>query len=600
MRHRRSASAPRRRHRGPASPGGRAPALDQWAAALAPAAIAALFVCVLVGYVDPGTPNSYIYQVILVLCLLVAAAAGRALLGYRGPADAEAAPCTPRARLLLAAVVAAAAIPYLPGLTIGFLADDFVLASAAGAAATPAEAMSSPVFRLFYRPATLLIWWLASRLGDTAPLALGILSLATHIANSLLVYTIGRRVIGSVYGAALGAMLFAVHPLHVEPVLWRCCLSDLICTTFCLLAILCVEVYLASPGRRRRLLALAAGSAAFLLSLLTKEAALALPGFIILRLALAPARQRGWRSIAPAVPYLLTLGLYLLLRFATFRQLGGYPVSLQSWHIWLPSQALRQIGAFLFPVHTALFSQLMGPYLRAAAIALMAAGVVWWSRGLPCVPARRLCLWLGFVFIMAVPVALFGSVTTLLVDSRFAYLPTIGLAWLFADLCAGRAAGPAAGPAARSRPTWAPAAIIFVAALLSIWYTAPWRAADRLTGTILSAANRVADDLPGPPPDLVLYVRDLPLRYVNAPVFNTGFAEAVRLRVPRVSAAYTVLPIRDIIGQGTDSRIDPDVLDWSVLSPGEYAVAWRPELERMEILEAGGPPRPEAARGAAP
>jgi len=593
MRHKISTPTRRKRGPGPAPPAGRSHALDRWAATLAPATIAALFVCVLVGYLDPGTPKSYIYQVILVLCLLIAAAGGRALIGLKGSADEQ--PAQPKAgtRLLfLAAIVAAASLPYLHGLTIGFLADDFVLAAAAGAA-TPAEAMSSPVFRLFYRPATLLIWWLGMRLGDAAPLALGILSLATHILNSLLVYAIGRRVIGSLYGAALGAMLFAVHPLHVEPVLWRCCLSDLICTAFCLLSLLCLEIYLASPAKRHRVLAVAAGSAAFLLALLTKEAALALPGFVILRLALARADRLSWRSLAAAVPSLLTLALYLLLRLATFHQVGGYPVSLQSWHVWLPAQALRQIGTFLFPVHTALFSQVMGPYLRAAAIALMAVGVVWWSRGLPYVPVRRLCLWLGFVFIMAVPVALFGSVTTLLVDSRFAYLPTIGLAWLFGDLCAGRGAHWRRGGASA-------AAIVAVAALLSVWYTMPWRAADRLTRSILSATDRVVDDIPGPPGDAILYVRDLPLRYVNAPVFNTGFAEAVRLRVPRVSAAYTVLPIRDIIGQGTDSRMDPDVLDWSVLSPGEYVVAWRPASERMEILRIGGSPRPEAAPGEAP
>jgi hypothetical protein len=594
MRRKKSTPTRRKRRPGPASRPGRSHALDRWAATLAPTTIAALFVCVLVGYLDPGTPKSYIYQVVLVLCLLIAAAGGRALVGFKGSADGE--PAQPKAgtRLLLPlAVVAAASLPYLHGLTIGFLADDFVLAASAGGAASPAEAMSSPVFRLFYRPATLLIWWLGMRLGDAAPLALGILCLATHILNSLLVYAIGRRVIGSLYGAALGAMLFAVHPLHVEPVLWRCCLSDLICTAFCLLSLLCLEIYLASPARRRGVLAIAAGSAALLLALLTKEAALALPGFVILRLALARTDRLSWRSLASAVPYVVTLGIYLVLRFATFHQLGGYPVSLQSWHTWLPAQALRQIGTFLFPVHTALFSQAMGPYLRAAAIALMAAGVVWWSRGLPYVPVRRLCLWLGFVFIMAVPVSLFGSVTTLLVDSRFAYLPTIGLAWLFGDLCAGRGAR-------WRRSGAAAAAIILTAALLSVWYTAPWRAAGRLTRSILSATDRVVDDLPGPPGDAVLYVRDLPLRYVNAPVFNTGFAEAVRLRVPRVSAAYTVLPIRDIIGQGPGSRIDPDVLDWSVLSPGEYVVAWRPASERMEILVVGASPRAEAAPGGAP
>jgi hypothetical protein len=47
-----------------------------------------------------------------------------------------------------------------------------------------------------------------------------ITSLLFHLANSVFLFIVFRRMTGSVYRSALVAALFALHPLHVESVAW--------------------------------------------------------------------------------------------------------------------------------------------------------------------------------------------------------------------------------------------------------------------------------------------------------------------------------------------------------------------------------------------
>jgi hypothetical protein len=593
MRTRPSTRARRRRRPAPAPPAGRSLAFDRWAATIAVAVTGGLFAAFYLTF-DPWAEVDWV-QVVLPLSLLFAAGAGRALLGFRAPPQpAGGSAIWDRSRLLPYCIVAAAAaIPYLAGLTIGFLGDDFVLAAAMHNAATPSEAAASPVFRLFFRPLTLLVWWLGMRLGDAAPLALSALAIAVHVANSILVYAVGRRLIGSVYGAALAAVLFAVHPLHVEPILWKCALSDLLATSFALLSLLALDAYLAAERRSHRYAALVGAGAAFLLALLSKEAAIMLPAFVALRLALLPKTERRGRVLPLAAASLIPLAVYLPLRLSSLGHLSGYAVAVASWKFWLPIQALSEIGSFFFPFHTGLLAPAIPPWVRAAAVALMALGLIWCARGLIHVPGRRIWLWIGFLFIAAAATSGYAPAKTTMYSARFAYLPTIGLVWLFGDVCAGRGTG--------WRPSGAIAALtLLCATTITLLGVGVYREADRLTGRALSAAADVVEDLPDSPQPPVLYLRDLPPGYLGAPVFFVGFPEALSLYLDRPVSAYMVWPIATPIGQGTESRIDPDVLEYSILGPGEYVAAWRPESETMEIIKVGkppaAPPRPESGQ----
>jgi protein O-mannosyl-transferase len=73
-------------------------------------------------------------------------------------------------------------------------------------------------------------------------------SLLLHLANTLLLYLVMRRMTGARWKSAAVAALFAVHPLHVEPVAWISSRKDVLSTLFWLLTMWSYALY-AERGR---------------------------------------------------------------------------------------------------------------------------------------------------------------------------------------------------------------------------------------------------------------------------------------------------------------------------------------------------------------
>ncbi len=542
-------------------------------------AAAAILWVIVVGrrLVSPSDAVAWSYQS-LTLCLIVAAIAGRALLGRR---DIDTAPDLSWRPALVRLIIGAAAIlPFLPSLTVGFVSDDFGLAASAHDARNVLDAVRSPAFVSFYRPFVLLIWWLGDRLWHGAPLGFHLFAVLIHAANALLVYALGRRLIGSVYGALVAALLFAVHPLHVEPVSWPAASSDLVCTAFGLLSLLAALAYVGSTTPWPLLLP--GALAAFVLALLSKEVAFALPGVVVLILALQHADSRR-RAVAVAVSYLLVLVLYLFWRSQVLGGLGGYTPPRSFWNSVFPSSPLLMIADFLFPMHATLLSALRW-WFWWPIVLVMGAGAFWWLTGLDRIPSRRLWLWLGFVIALSVPSWTFRWQPSASLEwSRFAYLPTIGLAWLFGDLCAGR------GPSWRRSGAVA-ACTIAACIALTLWYTTPWLKAGAQARQVVAAGVALVHDLrpAGHPP--TLYVRDLPEAYKGAPVFAYCYPQALGVALGRH------ISVRVVSGAARGA-IPSDVMSAWHLLPNEYLVAYDSGSARMRIIRRGPPPDHPAAGG---
>ena len=71
------------------------------------------------------------------------------------------------------------------------------------------------------------------------PFGYHLTSLLLHALNVVLAYAVARRLLGSRSGALVAALVFAVHPLQVEAVVWVAGRKTLLCSSFALLALLC-------------------------------------------------------------------------------------------------------------------------------------------------------------------------------------------------------------------------------------------------------------------------------------------------------------------------------------------------------------------------
>jgi protein O-mannosyl-transferase len=104
-----------------------------------------------------------------------------------------------------------------------------------------------------WHPLTWLSLMLDATLFGPGPGAPHVTNVLLHMANSILLFLLFLRMTGAIWRSGAVAMLFAVHPLHVESVAWISERKDVLSAFFGLLALLCyvryVELARAWPER---------------------------------------------------------------------------------------------------------------------------------------------------------------------------------------------------------------------------------------------------------------------------------------------------------------------------------------------------------------
>lgn len=111
-------------------------------------------------------------------------------------------------------------------------------------------------------------------------------SLFLHMANTLLLFFLFQRMTGALLKSALVAVLFSLHPLHVETVVWVSDRKDLLCAFFWLLTMWSYIFYSERPGILRYL----GVFLFFAMALLSKSMAVTLP-FVLLLMDYWPLRR---------------------------------------------------------------------------------------------------------------------------------------------------------------------------------------------------------------------------------------------------------------------------------------------------------------------
>lgn len=141
-----------------------------------------------------------------------------------------------------------------------------------------------------------------------------------HSAATFLVYVIVRRLVSAAtegsrvsafapVSAFVAAVLFGLHPMHVESVAWASERKDLLCALFYLLSVAAYLGYARGTGRRAVLYAAAVVSAA--LALMSKPMAVSLPVTLLIidYYPLKRFTRAGWlRAAAEKIPFVVLSG----------------------------------------------------------------------------------------------------------------------------------------------------------------------------------------------------------------------------------------------------------------------------------------------------
>lgn len=111
-----------------------------------------------------------------------------------------------------------------------------------------------------------------------------------HVANTLLIFLLLKRITGASWRSAIVAALFALHPLHVESVAWAAERKDTLSTFFGLLCLLAYASYVEKPSRKKYALVIVW----LALGLMAKPMLVSWP-FILLLLDYWPFRRLDWQ-----------------------------------------------------------------------------------------------------------------------------------------------------------------------------------------------------------------------------------------------------------------------------------------------------------------
>jgi protein O-mannosyl-transferase len=179
-------------------------------------------------------------------------------------------------------------------------------------------------------------------------------SLLLHLLIIFLVYAVATKVLREPWTAALAALLFAFHPIHVESVAYLSASTDLLVAVFMLVAFLAYSQFREQPGSRWYLVA-ALLAAAF--AMLSKETAAILPLILVAYEVLREPQPRieGWgRRLVWTVPFFA-----LVVAYAAVRRLGNLgpgPGSNRFTALWdVPLVLLTYLRNLLWPAHLSFF-----------------------------------------------------------------------------------------------------------------------------------------------------------------------------------------------------------------------------------------------------
>lgn len=362
--------------------------------------------------------------------------------------------------LVLAGLVAVVFVTYTPVLNAGFVDIDdhkLILDKGPRFLNKPLEIYTRGFGRPHYKPVTYTTWMLEYRLAGEAPFLYHFNNLLLHICNVLLVFFLTMRVAERFEKikphvlpvAAFSALLFGVHPLHVESVAWVVERKDVLFTFFYLLGILGYVRYL----NKGSVVALSLSVVAYFLSVMSKSPGITLPAVLLL-LDYVWKRKPGWHLVVDKIGYGVVF-IWALFAFGVVtrtsgegsigallssdKQLGdaenvkemqgiyGRTVlsSMRAWlwylHSWFPFKTAvgypreAVIGVFGPFIH-------VFPILLAGAVALLIR-----------LRKKYPILFFGHVFflITLLPALLrLGLGVGIFLSDRYVYLPVLGLIWV--------------------------------------------------------------------------------------------------------------------------------------------------------------------------
>jgi hypothetical protein len=277
-----------------------------------------------------------------------------------------------------------------------------------------------------YHPITTLTHMADVQLFGLNPMGHHLVNVLLHTANVVLLFNAMRMLTSRIWLSALVAAIFALHPQHVESVVWISERKDVLSGLFFMLCLIAYARYARSPSLARY----AVVASMFLLGLLSKPMLVTLP-IVLLLLDYWPLRRRNLKGLLLEKLPLVALSMLFAVIAMITQQRGGavqeqFPLGARLANACIAT--VRYVGMFCWPAKLSIFyphpMAWPGILVVSAAIGLLlfTCVILLRSRAQPSLAVGW--LWFG---VMLLPVIGIVQVGLQAMADRYMYLPSIGL-----------------------------------------------------------------------------------------------------------------------------------------------------------------------------
>lgn len=285
-----------------------------------------------------------------------------------------------------------------------------------------------------YHPLTILSYAFNYAISGLDPFSYLLVNYLLHLANTILVFYFIRDISGNnKFIAAFVAIVFGIHPMHVESVAWVAERKDVLYTFFFLLALLQYWKYLAKGKKSNFWICFIL----FVLSLLSKPAAIVLP-LVLLLLDYWKGRSITLKVVAEKIPFFILSLLFgiMTVKIQSPSAMAGLDVFSITDRLFFACYTLMTYFLRFFvpyplsALHPFPLSGNLGwPILASPLFVVAMIAVLWFFR-----KNKIVVFGIFFYVINLLLVLQIISIGLTIVSERYTYVPYIGLSFMLATL----------------------------------------------------------------------------------------------------------------------------------------------------------------------
>ncbi len=340
--------------------------------------------------------------------------------------------------VFVAAVVLLSHIPLLSSQALSFDDNQYLVdnqlvqnPSLASAGKFLTEVLRPSTVRGYYQPLTMISLMLDYKMGGRPDnlTVFHVVNVTMHTVNAVLLMLFIYLLFGNTWAAAVTGLLFGLHPITTEPIVWITERKTVLSTMFALGSLVFYMLYVKKSGRKNYY----ASFGLYLLALLAKPTSMPLP-LLLLLLDYWPLARLSSRALLEKIPFMALAVISSVITFISQKNTAALLTPMQYSPMYIPYKICHNIvfylGKILLPVNLSNYYPFPMPFdISNGTVLLSVIGTVLVAAALVLSLRWTRAFVTGFLFFF---IAIFPAIgiigfTTVVAADKYVYMPIIGL-----------------------------------------------------------------------------------------------------------------------------------------------------------------------------